>query len=53
MDGVMPNLVVHAHYHSGYRTSLDTGWGPMEIVGLSEDGTSDNPSSIARTDRGA
>lgn len=42
MDGVMPNLVVHGHYHSGYRTSLDTEWGPMEIVGLSEDGTSDN-----------
>ena len=40
MDGVTPSLVAHGHYHSGYRSSLDTGWGPMEIVGLSEDGTS-------------
>jgi hypothetical protein len=40
MDGVTPNLVVHGHYHSGYRSTLDTGWGALEIVGLSEDGTS-------------
>lgn len=42
MDGVTPHLVVHGHYHSGYRHDLDTGWGPMQIVGLSEDGTADN-----------
>jgi hypothetical protein len=39
MEAVTPRLVVHGHYHSGYRHQLDTGWGRVEIAGLSEDGT--------------
>jgi predicted phosphodiesterase len=42
MEAVTPRLVVHGHYHSGYRHQLDTGWGQVEIVGLSEDGTTGN-----------
>lgn len=39
---VEPRLVVHGHYHSGYEWQLDTAWGPMQVVGLSEDGTAEN-----------
>jgi predicted phosphodiesterase len=42
MEAVTPRLVVHGHYHSGYRNQLDTGWGQIEIAGLSEDGTAGN-----------
>jgi Calcineurin-like phosphoesterase len=42
MEAVTPRLVVHGHYHSGYRHQLDTGWGRVEIAGLSEDGTAGN-----------
>jgi len=42
MDAATPGLVVHGHYHSGYTRTIDTGWGPMAVVGLSEDGTASN-----------
>lgn len=41
-DRVRPQLVVHGHYHSAYRVRVDAGWGPVEVVGLSEDGTPGN-----------
>jgi hypothetical protein len=34
--------VVHGHYHSAYRRALDTGWGRVDVEGLSEDGTPGN-----------
>lgn len=42
MEHVEPKLVVHGHYHSGYQLNLDAGWGPIDVVGLSQDGTADN-----------
>jgi len=41
-EQVEPKLVVHGHYHCGYQLNLDMGSGPIDIVGLSEDGTADN-----------
>ncbi len=42
MDAVTPSLVVHGHYHSSYRRVLEAGWGSVDVVGLSEDGTEGN-----------
>ncbi len=42
MDAVTPALVVHGHYHSAYTRWIDTAWGEMAVVGLSEDGTASN-----------
>ncbi len=42
MDKVEPALVVHGHYHSGYRLDLDADWGSMGVVGLNGDGSVEN-----------
>jgi hypothetical protein len=34
-----PALVVHGHYHVGYRLDVQTEWGDIHVVGLSHDGT--------------
>lgn len=41
-DAVTPALVVHGHYHVAYRRQLEAGWGPVDIVGLSADGSTGN-----------
>ncbi len=46
MDGITPSLVVHGHYHSSYQRTLGTGWGPVTVVGLSEDGAAGNLSLL-------
>lgn len=40
--GATPSLVVHGHYHSGYATTVDAPWGPVEVLGLDCDGTAAN-----------
>lgn len=42
MRAATPGLVVHGHYHSSYRRDLDMAWGPVDVVGLSDDGTAGN-----------
>ncbi len=39
-DVVRPKAIVHGHYHSAYRVHADIGYGPVEVVGLAENGTS-------------
>lgn len=50
MEGVTPSLVIHGHYHSAYRQSVHMRWGPTEIVGLSEDGTTGSLALLTCTD---
>lgn len=40
--GSTPSLVVHGHYHSGYRTAFAAPWGEVEVVGLDCDDTAGN-----------
>lgn len=41
-DAVTPALVAHDHYHVAYRRQLDADWGPVDIIGLSADGSTAN-----------
>lgn len=40
VDKVKPVHLWHGHYHVFYSDQVDLGWGPMNVTGLSCDGTS-------------
>ena len=52
IDAVMPQLLVHGHYHSGYSRTIGRAWGAMQVVGLDCDGTA-NSMAVLDCDDGA
>lgn len=39
LEVVRPQVVVHGHYHTAYVADRTEDWGPVQVVGLSDDGT--------------
>lgn len=43
VDAVRPQLLLHGHYHRGYRTTVTRRWGDYRIIGLSSDEEAGDP----------
>lgn len=41
VNAVQPRLIWHGHYHRGYTAHADFGYGPVGVIGLDCDGTSE------------